>query len=978
MNDKGSVDFFLPCRSAGQAADEAARLGRCPGTGSVHFLVAMGTGAGMGGHVHEVGGLLSSATMRLIARLSRGNYAIIKLRDVSVDFGPHAVERLVVAARETGAAMVYSDRHRVEGGERRPRPVIDWQEGSLRDDFDFGSVVLVRASLLRDFLRDVPDSRWEHAGWYELWLYLSRRGAIFHLGESLYTELEGDAVESGAGQFGYVDPANRGVQVEMEAVVTEHLRQVGALISNDSFIKEPDFSRGGFEYEMSVVIPVRNRAGTIRDAVDSALSQEADFPFNVIVVDNHSTDGTTELLREYATRDGGVPVEHIVPERDDLGIGGCWNVAIDSEKCGRFAVQLDSDDLYSSPGTLRAIHDVFIRERAAMVVGSYRVCDLSLRTLPPGLVSHAEWTDGNGRNNALRINGLGAPRAFFTPLLREVHFPNTSYGEDYAVGLALSREYRIGRIYTELYLCRRWEGNSDASLDVSRANANNLYKDTLRTMELRARKRMLALGPVSARGLTPSGFHAAQLAAWPMARENYGNLRKGCACRSLCGGLVTLQHNPGRMGSTGARTDRDAIGARPCFLCGGNRPEAQVPKPLGDGFEMLVNPYPILPTHFTIPLMRHEPQRIREHYGEIGRILALYPELFVFYNGPESGASAPDHMHFQAGLKDDLPLIRNFRALLGSRRTLYSLGDGEDISLLAYRPCRAFLIRSRGHEADGRLFARVYDSLPVGAGSPEPMMNVIAWMDGDSRMTVVYPRGKHRPECYGTGAGQALVSPGALDMAGLVILPRDSDMERMDFPSVLGILDEVSLSPGRTMEAIARISGRAEASVQVAGMPRIDVGIASGKSLRFSLSTAYAAMGEWVEGDQEAALSPSGGILFRGGEYREVELGPASILSRFTVGDVTIGKGFHWQRRQSQVFRGTLRLAVCVENDAVQAINSLPLEEYLLSVISSEMSPTAPLEFLKAHAVISRSWALARMRRSPAAGGQPPPAPMPP
>ena len=268
----------------------------------------------------------------------------------------------------------------------------------------------------------------------------------------------------------------------MEQACTEHLKEIGAYLEPQ--FKNVDFNQEAFEVEASVIIPVRNRVKTIKDAIHSVLRQVADFPFNVIVVDNHSTDGTTEAIAQLAQDER---VIHIIPDRTDLGIGGCWNMGIHHPQCGKFAIQLDSDDLYSDEHTLSKMVSAFYEQQCAMVVGTYRMTDFDLNTLPPGIIDHKEWTPENGRNNALRINGLGAPRAFYTPVIRQIGFPNTSYGEDYAVGLAISRHYQIGRVYDVVYLCRRWSGNSDAALNAFQVNANNLYKDRIRTWELKAR-----------------------------------------------------------------------------------------------------------------------------------------------------------------------------------------------------------------------------------------------------------------------------------------------------------------------------------------------------------------------------------------------------------------------------------------------------------------------------------------------------------
>ena len=406
--------------------------------------------------------------------------------------GMFALDRMLSIAEDTKADMLYADHYQLVAGEngpvRKKHPLIECQMGSLRDDFDFGSVLVFRASSFRRAVKAMTeDYRW--AALYDLRLRMKK---IVHINEYLYTEIETDNRKSGEKQFDYVDPKNREVQIEMEKVCTEHLKRIGAWLP--PVFKEVTFqicfdsqlvSEAKFPVTASVVIPVFNRARTIKDAVESALAQKCDFPFNIIVVDNHSTDGTTKLLAEIAAKDSRVV--HIIPAKYDLGIGGCWNLAVHSEHCGEFAVQLDSDDVYSGPDTLAKIVAAFHEQKCAMVVGTYQMTDFNMNPIPPGVIDHREWTEENGRNNALRINGLGAPRAFWTPLLRKLNLPNTSYGEDYALGLRISREYRIGRIYDVLYCCRRWDGNSDAALDIDKINANNLYKDRIRTWELTAR-----------------------------------------------------------------------------------------------------------------------------------------------------------------------------------------------------------------------------------------------------------------------------------------------------------------------------------------------------------------------------------------------------------------------------------------------------------------------------------------------------------
>ncbi len=396
---------------------------------------------------------------------------------------PDALHRMKQIARMTGASMTYADYYDVDAdGVLSRHPLIDCQRGALRDDFDFGKVMLIESKALVNALGALRRD-YRYAAFYALRLALSRQGKIVHVNEPLYKVA---AAAAGSSQFDYVNPRNRDVQIEMEEACTAHLKAINGWLSPD-VAAEIDFS-GEYPVEASIVIPVRNRHNTILDAVNSALSQCTTFPFNVIVVDNHSTDGTSGALREIASRDSRLV--HIVPDETGLGIGGCWNVALKSAQCGRFAVQLDSDDIYSSASTLQHIVDKFHSERCAMVVGSYTLTDFDCNILAPGLISHAEWTDDNGRNNALRINGFGAPRAFFTGIAREILFPDTSYGEDYAMCLAVSRNHKVGRIYDSLYMCRRWSGNSDASLSLEALNRNNLYKDRLRTWELHERIRL--------------------------------------------------------------------------------------------------------------------------------------------------------------------------------------------------------------------------------------------------------------------------------------------------------------------------------------------------------------------------------------------------------------------------------------------------------------------------------------------------------
>lgn len=425
--------------------------------------------------------VFKSETIRRIAAESNADYALVYTKTTTLELGYMALERLLQIAQDTEAGLVYADHYQVKGDELVKAPVIDYQKGSLRDDFDFGSVLFFDAAALKESVQRMTET-YQHAGLYDLRLKLSQRYALVHANEYLYSEVEEDNRKSGEKQFDYVDPRNRDRQIEMEKACTQHLKEIGGYL--EPHFKDIDFNQGEFEVEASVIIPVRNRAATIGAAIESVLKQQTKFKFNLIVIDNHSTDGTTEAIDAFKA-DGRVV--HLVPERNDLGIGGCWNYGVNSAHCGKFAVQLDSDDLYKDEHTLQTIVDAFYEQKCAMVIGSYMMTDFDLNELPPGVIDHKEWTPDNGRNNALRINGLGAPRAFYTPVLRSIGLPNTSYGEDYAMGLNISRHYQIGRIYDVLYLCRRWGGNSDAALSIEKVNANNLYKDRIRTWELEAR-----------------------------------------------------------------------------------------------------------------------------------------------------------------------------------------------------------------------------------------------------------------------------------------------------------------------------------------------------------------------------------------------------------------------------------------------------------------------------------------------------------
>jgi len=447
----------------------------------------------------------SSEVLKEIAKQTTSQYLALVTKSPKVEISEDALQRFVQVANDTKAGMLYADYCKVSAENRQLIPTIEYQEGSLRDDFDFGNVLFFDANLFKQIVES-QQNNYKFAALYDLRLKISK---IFHINEPLYDVSETRCLSEVEGtddnQFAYVDVKNIAVQQEMEKAVTEHLKNIGALLTPD--YQQIDLNSESFEVEASIIIPVKNREKTILDAIKSAISQKTNFKFNVIVVDNHSTDQTTEIIRTQISQmntnshknnicenlcnscDLCSEIVHIIPTRHDLNIGGCWNEAVNHQKCGKFAVQLDSDDVYINENVLQKIVDEFYAQRCAMLIGSYTLVNFDYEKIPPGDITHAEWTEQNGMNNALRINGLGAPRCFYTPIIRKIGFPNVSYGEDYAVGLRICREYKIGRIYDSLYFCRRWDSNSDANIDIKKLNEFNFYKDKIRTIELLARKK---------------------------------------------------------------------------------------------------------------------------------------------------------------------------------------------------------------------------------------------------------------------------------------------------------------------------------------------------------------------------------------------------------------------------------------------------------------------------------------------------------
>ena len=979
------VDCFIPWQSNEQAQGTIENLKAEPQVNGIHLMRDRSTG--------------DTRTIRYIAEIATAPYTLLYNKYDTLQLGYHALTRLLTIAEDSQALMIYADHYKQTPSDPASpviaTPLIDYQIGSVRDDFQMGSLLLFRTEVLKEYVRQENLHRYQYAALYDLRLFISRKQLPLHVDEFLYTEVEHDTRLSGEKQFDYVDPRNRARQVEMERACTRHLRALNAYLHGNEYNEvnflEPKVDKHGdeegeFAVEASVIIPVRNRERTIRDAIRSVLSQQTTFPFNMIVVDNGSTDGTTEAIDEFKDNER---VIHVIPDRNDLGIGGCWNLAVHHPMVGRFVVQLDSDDMYSSPQTLQRMVDAFYAEGAAMVIGSYRMCDFQLNTLPPGLIDHREWTQQNGRNNALRINGLGAPRAFFTPILRKLQIPNTSYGEDYALGLMISRRYRIARIYDELYLCRRWEGNSDAALSQDKINRNNSYKDHLRTLEIKARQQLNLLWQHKVTAEEIDDFFQKELQEWQEATERYKALEEQVQTKELHSGDIsfTAQWNPARIVSTGAAIDKESISKRPCFLCDNNRPHEQHALMTEKHYQILVNPYPILPQHFTIPMRRHTPQSIYSSFGTLRRMAWEMLHHIVFYNGPLCGASCPDHMHLQAGSRGIVPLERDWSMYENRLRKIYPLTGEQTASMeeagnvgnrcglyfLEGYACPVFVIRSMPTESDSILCQRVYKALPIADGETEPRLNIVCWrQEGtssrpDEIVTLIFPRSKHRPDCYyATGKEQLMISPGALDMCGLFITPREQDFKTLTAERAAAILKEITLSEEEVLPIIKNLTDSPKEESKDSESKdtlfredlaeSVSVGIMKDTSLRFCINGTYHAKGIEVSGEQTVVYT-EGGICWQNNVYQELTfIGKES----FTLHGVTIGQRFHWERQESQTFSGILKFVV--DEDQIVAINILPVEDYLESVISSEMKSTCSLEFLKAAAVISRSWLYAQMQ----------------
>lgn len=764
-----------------------------------------------------INGLYSASTIELIAdHAGDASSLLLYTKQSPLKLGLYALERMKqVMEVSPKNGIVYADHYKMIDGTLTQAPVIDYQKGSIRDDFDFGSVLLFNSAAFIEAAEITEGTDYKYAALYSVRLFISFQYDIVHINEYLYTEIETDTRQSGEKQFDYVNPKNREVQIEMEKACIEHLHEIEAFVYSSS--KVVNLNSEAFEIEASVIIPVRNRIRTIRDAVHSALSQQTSFPFNVIVIDNHSTDGTTEALQELSADKRLI---HIIPQRNDLGIGGCWNVGVHHEKCGKFAVQLDSDDLYKDEHTLQKIVDTFYQENCAMVIGTYLMTDFEMKEIAPGIIDHKEWTEENGPNNALRINGLGAPRAFFTPILRRMNLPNTSYGEDYAIGLRISREYRIGRIYDVLYLCRRWEGNSDAALSIEKTNQNNFYKDRIRSWELQARIQMHSIDE-DFQELVNEMIED-QKENWELAKKNYEELEQNLKKekkleinKEKYSKEFRIFPNPQRAASTLAQTDAKTIEERPCFLCNQHRPAAQTSVPFRH-YEICLNPYPIFRRHLTIIDEEHTPQTIRGRFEDMISLAENMNEFLILYNGPGCGASAPDHAHFQAAGKEErifnpftLKFLNNLLSLDSSAHVYIDSEFYTCIGIIA--PKRDVLLQQ---------FDMLYKEISSIYEDEEPLINIVAWYGLPSEKKfgmheipcwscLIFLRSKHRPNCYyDEGENGLLISPAIAEMCGIFPIVREEDMEKVTPEKIAQIYKEVSLTPEQLKKFIDRLSAK--------------------------------------------------------------------------------------------------------------------------------------------------------------------------
>lgn len=761
----------------------------------------------------RIDGLYSTNTMKTIALHAGADagYILLYTKETPLKLGLYALERMIqIMDTDDKNGIVYADRYQLVNQELKPAPVIDYQLGSIRDDFDFGSLLLFKSSVFTTISNIVMNEyQYKYAGLYNLRLFLSYKHSIVHINEYLYTEIETDTRKSGEKQFDYVDPKNREVQIEMEAACSEYLKCADAYLMPSSS-RPVNLHSETFEFEASIIIPVRNRIHTIRDAVNSALTQQTTFPFNVIVIDNHSTDGTTEALQELSADERLI---HLIPQENDLGIGGCWNKGVHHEKCGKFAIQLDSDDLYKDEHTIQKIVDTFYKENCAMVIGTYLMTDFHLNEIAPGIIDHKEWTPENGKNNALRVNGLGAPRAFYTPLLRDIKLPNTSYGEDYAIGLSISREYKIGRIYDVIYLCRRWEGNSDAALSIEKSNLNNFYKDRIRTWEMKSRTQMHTINK-EVQKLVEEMIEE-QNKNWALAKKNYKALAKNLKKKKelklekkQCKMKIRIFPNPERAISTMAKTDSLSIQKRPCFLCKNNRPAEQTYVPFGH-YDICLNPYPIFERHLTIIDHEHTPQTMKGRIEDMLHLAENLNEYYILYNGPECGASAPDHMHFQAAGKEEKfynPFTMNFlHTILDTKNSGNIYAADNFITCIGMSATIKIKLLEN--------FESMYEKLVDFYSDKEPLINIIAWygLDTVNKFNndeievwncIIFLRSKHRPDCYyDKGEKGLLISPAVAELGGVFPIIREEDMSKLSAKEIMEIYKEISL-PSKQFKAL--------------------------------------------------------------------------------------------------------------------------------------------------------------------------------
>ncbi|MGA2525629.1 MAG: DUF4922 domain-containing protein [Smithellaceae bacterium] len=738
-----------------------------------------------------------------------------------IKLSANSINRLFTIAEEKRAGIIYSDFIWKKGNNLIPYPLIDYQLGSIRDDFNFGHLFLFSGAAIKATLQKygtLPSDA--NIALYDLRLKVSIDYPVFHVPEFLYTVIDkkvkslkckSDGVEN---HFAYAAVKNIIQQKKLEKTATNYLKLTGAYL--EARTQKAPRTNGPFPVEASIVIPVLNRKRTIRESIQSALTQKTNFDFNIIVVDNHSTDGTTDTIKKLARKHE--KIKHIIPERRDLGIGGCWNEAVFSPYCGRFTIQLDSDDLYSSTRALQKIIDVLRKGNYALVVGAYTIVNEHLKKIPPGLIDHKEWTKANGHNNLLRVNGLGAPRAFDTSIIREIGFPNVSYGEDYAVALRISREYQIGRIYKSIYLCRRWRENTDAALSIEKQNRNDFYKDDLRTMEIKARqilnkKKKELENRTSAK--YPRGKQKSltalclnlldeQKKSWPGLAYAYQELANVCTRSIPCGSyIVDLQFNPQRAASSAAALDRESIKNRPCFLCTDNLPVKQRGILYRRDYLILCNPAPIFDKHFTVANLRHQPQAIAASLTLLMNLACdLAPGFTVFYNGPACGASAPDHLHLQVIPKNSLPFIEMFRNISPIKEisgVKFYTGEKLDRSVV--------IMSGKSRKSLQEQFNRLIKiTQKIISSNSEPMLNVLCTYEDNTWRLIIFLRQKHRPDAFFyEGEKRIFVSLGAIDMAGVIITPMLADFNRLEASHISSIYREVSLAEDATNKIIREL-----------------------------------------------------------------------------------------------------------------------------------------------------------------------------